>query len=44
VPLRKLEPGAVLIREWGGIKYRVVVVDGGGDLSAIQRSAPRTSA
>ena len=24
-PMRKLEPGAVLIREWGGIKHRVMV-------------------
>ena len=24
-PVRKLEPGAVLIREWGGIKHRVMV-------------------
>jgi Protein of unknown function (DUF2924) len=28
-PVRKLDPGAVLIREWGGIKYKVVVVEGG---------------
>jgi Protein of unknown function (DUF2924) len=28
-PLRKLEPGAVLIREWGGVKYKVVVLENG---------------
>jgi hypothetical protein len=27
--LRKLEPGAVLIREWGGVKHQVVVVESG---------------
>jgi len=44
-PVRKLDPGAVLIREWGGVKYKVVVVDGGfsfrgqrhGSLSEIAR-------
>jgi hypothetical protein len=25
--LRKLDPGAVLIREWGGVKHRVVVLE-----------------
>jgi Protein of unknown function (DUF2924) len=28
-PLRELTPGAVLIREWGGVKYKVVVLEGG---------------
>jgi hypothetical protein len=28
-PVRKLEPGAVLIREWGGIKHRVMVRESG---------------
>jgi hypothetical protein len=28
-PVRKLEPGAVLIREWGGVKYKVVVLEEG---------------
>ena len=28
-PVRTLEPGAVLIREWGGIKHRVVVLESG---------------
>jgi Protein of unknown function (DUF2924) len=26
-PVRKLESGAVLIREWGGVKYKVVVLE-----------------
>jgi hypothetical protein len=29
VPLRTLEPGAILIREWNGVKYKVAVVEGG---------------
>ena len=29
VPVRKLEPGAVLIRDWGGVKHQVVVVESG---------------
>jgi hypothetical protein len=28
-PMRRLEPGAVLIREWHGVKYKVVVVEDG---------------
>jgi hypothetical protein len=44
-PLRRLEPGAVLIREWGGVKYKVVVLENGfsfrsqryGSLSAVAR-------
>ena len=28
-PLRTLEPGAVLIREWNGVKYKVAVVEDG---------------
>jgi Protein of unknown function (DUF2924) len=28
-PVRTLEPGAVLIREWGGVKHQVVVLEGG---------------
>jgi DUF2924 family protein len=28
-PVRKLEPGAVLIREWGGAKHRVMVRESG---------------
>jgi hypothetical protein len=28
-PVRSLEPGAVLIREWGGIKHQVLVLDHG---------------
>ena len=44
-PLRKLEPGAVLIREWGGVKHKVVVLENGfsfrsqryGSLSAVAR-------
>jgi len=44
-PLRTLEPGAVLIREWGGVKYKVVVLGNGfsfrsqryGSLSAVAR-------
>jgi DUF2924 family protein len=27
--VRKLEAGAVLIREWGGVKYKVVVLESG---------------
>jgi len=27
--VRKLEPGAVLIREWGGVKHQVVVLESG---------------
>ena len=27
MPVRKLEPGGVLIREWRGIKHRVAVGD-----------------
>ena len=29
VPARKLEPGAVLIREWAGVKHQVVVLESG---------------
>jgi hypothetical protein len=44
-PLRRLEAGGVLIREWGGIKYKVVVLENGfsfrsqfyGSLSAVAR-------
>jgi hypothetical protein len=28
-PLRRLEPGAVLIREWHGVKHKVAVREGG---------------
>jgi DUF2924 family protein len=28
-PVRTLEPGAVLIREWGGVKYQVAVLESG---------------
>ena len=28
-PVRTLEPGAVLIREWGGVKHKVVVLESG---------------
>jgi len=28
-PVRKLEPGAVLLREWGGVKHKVVVLEDG---------------
>jgi hypothetical protein len=28
-PVRTLEPGAVLIREWGGVKHQVLVVESG---------------
>src|SRR5262249_20287125 len=28
-PVRRLEPGAVLIREWGGIKHQVTVLENG---------------
>jgi hypothetical protein len=28
-PLRRVEPGALLIREWNGVKYKVVVVEDG---------------
>ena len=28
-PLRKLEPGAVLIREWSGTKHQVIVLESG---------------
>jgi DUF2924 family protein len=42
-PVRELEPGTVLIREWGGVKYKVVVREDGfsfrgqhyGSLSAV---------
>ena len=45
VPVQKLEPGAVLIREWNGVKYKVVVQEDGfsfrgqqyGSLSAVAR-------
>jgi hypothetical protein len=44
-PLRRLEPGAVLIREWGGVQYKVAVLEDGfsfrsqryGSLSAVAR-------
>ncbi len=44
-PLCRLEAGAVLIREWGGVKYKVVVLENGfsfrsnryGSLSAVAR-------
>ena len=29
VPLKRLEPGAVLIREWNGVRYKVVVREDG---------------
>jgi hypothetical protein len=29
VSVRKLEPGAVLIREWNGVKHKVVVLESG---------------
>jgi hypothetical protein len=29
VPARKPEPGAVLIRQWGGVKHLVVVLESG---------------
>jgi DUF2924 family protein len=29
VPVRKLEPGGVLIREWHGVKHKVVVLESG---------------
>jgi len=29
VPVRRLERGAVLIREWHGVKYKIVLVEGG---------------
>jgi hypothetical protein len=29
VPVRTLEPGAVLIREWNGVKHKVVVLESG---------------
>ena len=28
-PVRRLEPGAVLIREWGGVKHQVTVLENG---------------
>jgi hypothetical protein len=28
-PARRLDPGAVLIREWGGIKHQVTVLERG---------------
>ena len=28
-PKRKLEPGAILVREWKGTKHRVVILEGG---------------
>lgn len=28
-PLRKLEPGAILVREWKGTKHRVVILESG---------------
>jgi hypothetical protein len=31
-PVRKLEAGTVLIREWGGVKYKVVVLESGFSL------------
>ena len=44
-PVRTLEPGAPLIREWGGVKHQVVVVESGfsfggqryGSLSEVAR-------
>jgi Protein of unknown function (DUF2924) len=33
---RQLEPGAVLIREWGGVKHRVVVLESGFSFRAKQ--------
>ena len=44
-PLRRLEPGAVLIRQWGGVKHKIVVLGNGfsfrsqcyGSLSAVAR-------
>jgi hypothetical protein len=29
VPMRKLKPGAVLIREWGGVKHQIAVLESG---------------
>jgi len=31
-PVPALEPGAVLIREWGGVRYKVVVLESGFSL------------
>ena len=28
-PMRKLEPGAILVREWNGAKHRVVILESG---------------
>ena len=28
-PMRKLEPGAILVREWHGTKHRVVILESG---------------
>jgi Protein of unknown function (DUF2924) len=28
-PVRRLEPGTMLIREWGGVKHQVLVLEGG---------------
>jgi hypothetical protein len=28
-PVRKLEPGAILVREWQGTKYRIVIMESG---------------
>ena len=28
-PMRKLEPGAILVREWNGTKHRVVILESG---------------
>src|SRR5690349_11695111 len=29
IPVRRLEPGALLVREWNGVKRKVVMVEGG---------------
>ena len=44
-PVRKFDPGTVLLRAWGGVKYKVVVLESGfsfrgkcyGSLSAVAR-------
>jgi Protein of unknown function (DUF2924) len=39
VPLQRLEPGAILIREWNGVKHKVVVLKGGFSFRGQQYSS-----
>jgi hypothetical protein len=45
-PVRKLAPGALLIRQWGGAKHQVTVLEGGRDVprQAVSIAVPQSHA